>query len=198
MTQHEQYSEWGVVQFRDKQKINVKECQGRRSKDIRRQKIKNIKPLDGRMIIENGVIKKEGWAGRLRQERSWVEVEWRRERQRRLHLSAKTSPINSTSQHTSESCLLDWTDGAWGSVRVCAHYHWTKTVCVCVCRLLLYCMCMWICMCVYSYACLCSCVVVALRHLIHRNLLEMQDVPRPTEHTHARIDINTVGAISRD
>lgn len=58
----------------------------------------------------------------------------------------------------------------------------------------------------HSYACLCSCVVVALQHFLnHRNLLEMQDVPCTTEHTHiythmhvrtSCTHIDTVGAIS--
>lgn len=38
-------------------------CRERRSKDAERQTIKNIKPLDGRMIIESGVMRNERWAG---------------------------------------------------------------------------------------------------------------------------------------
>lgn len=34
--------------------------EARTQRDLR---FKNIKPLDGRMIIENGVMKQESWAG---------------------------------------------------------------------------------------------------------------------------------------
>lgn len=88
---------------------------------------------------------KVGEVCRLRQD-SWVEVEWRK----RVHFSAKSSPINSTSQHTSESCLLGWTGGVYLG-KAC-------TICVFLCTFLYY-MCMWICMCV-NY--LCNCIVVAL------------------------------------
>lgn len=112
--------------------------------------------------------------GRLRQEKSRVEVERRRERQRRLHLSVKTSPLSSTSQHTSESCLLDCTDGV----------YLRKCVCVCVRGCSNVCACEFACVFV-SHACPCSCVVVALQHFLnHRNLLEMQGVPCPIQHTH--------------
>lgn len=90
-------------------------------KDATREEAKalgDIKPLDGRMITENGVMKKERWAGWGRRV-EW-RVERRRERQRRLHLSAKTSPIYSTSQHTSEPWLLDWTDGVYLRKCVCS------------------------------------------------------------------------------
>ena len=43
-------------------KINVKRCQERKSKDIERQPIRDIKALDGRMIMGNGVVKQERWA----------------------------------------------------------------------------------------------------------------------------------------
>lgn len=55
----------GTVEGKHNYKINVKTCQQRISKDAERQKIKNkhVKSLDGRMITENEVMKKENWAG---------------------------------------------------------------------------------------------------------------------------------------
>lgn len=86
----------------------MKGCPETRDRGIRRQNIKDLKPFDGRVIIENGVMKKERWAGGCRRGVEWSGGKVReRARRRRLHLSAKTSPITSTSQYTSESCLLD-------------------------------------------------------------------------------------------